>query len=90
MFFFPQQGRALAGGAPMGAGEGKSPAVIPGIRNRDWHRDEPFSSAGEEVNANQVISAPKLKAMLELFGIFLHAHSGMRFLLLLLLLWDCF
>lgn len=74
----------------MGAGEGESPAVIPGIRNRDWHGDEPFSSAGEEVNANQVISAPKLKAMLELFGIFLHAHSGMRFLLLLLLLWDCF
>lgn len=92
--FLPQQGQAFAGGggggAPMGAGEGENPwqGFFP-RQNGAWHREAALPSAGEKVKANQVNSAPKLKAMLGvILNFFLHARSGMRFLLLLL--WDCF
>lgn len=78
------------GGAPMGAGERENPwqGFFP-RQNGAWHREAALPSAGEKVKANQVNSAPKLKAMLGvILNFFLHARSGMRFLLLLL--WDCF
>lgn len=57
--------RLRGGGRPWVLGREKTPGRDSSPRqNGAWHREAPLPSAGEKVKANQVNSAPELKAML--------------------------